>query len=99
MLQLFGDGRGQLDFIQNLQYKYVDLVSLELAASPEEEARESVTYRYHVLKAKLSFLQGKFKQFASLVRTKNPSLVLQAQKGLKGASQTSLGGPNHKPFK
>jgi len=89
ILQLFPDNRSRLDFVQNLQYKYVDLVSLDLEECLEEEVKESITYRYNIIKAKLSFLQSKFKQFSNVVKTKNPGLMVQMQKTFKGSNGTT----------
>ena len=85
----------QLDFIQNLQYKYIELVTLDLEGSTDENVKESVTFRYNMLKAKLGFLQSKFKQFSSVVKTKSPSLMMQMQKAFK-AGEKGL-GTSHPP--
>jgi hypothetical protein len=98
ILQLFPGNRAKLDFVQNLQYKYIDLVSLELEGSPEEEVKESITFRYNVIKAKLSYLQNKFKQFSTMVKTKNPSLMVQMQKTFK-SGQTGVPANHNKSWK
>ena len=89
ILQLQKDGKGKLDFIQNLEYKYVELVSIDFETSSEEAIREAITFRYNSVKAKLIFLQNRMKEFSSLVKTKNPSLLIQMQKSL------TLGGGSH----
>jgi hypothetical protein len=33
------DGRAQLDFIQNIEYKFIELLSLEFTSSSEEAIR------------------------------------------------------------
>lgn len=76
------DGRGKLDFIQNLEYKYIELISVEFETSSEEVIREAITFRYNSVKAKLIFLQNRMKDFSSLVKVKNPSLLIQMQKAL-----------------
>lgn len=82
ILQLHKDGRGKLDFIQNLEYKYIELISVEFETSSEEVIREAITFRYNSVKAKLIFLQNRMKDFSSLVKVKNPSLLIQMQKAL-----------------
>ena len=86
ILQLFPSNGAKLDFVQNLQYKYIDLVSLDLAGSSEDEVKESITFRYNIIKAKLSSLQNKFKQFSSIVKTKSPALMVQFQKSFKSGN-------------
>lgn len=79
---MFKDGKGRIDFIQNLEYKYIELVSLEFETSPEEAIREAISFRYNSVKAKLIFMQNRMKEFSSLVKVKNPSLLLQLQKSV-----------------
>ncbi len=87
ILQLFSDGRAKLDFLQNLHYKFVDLLTFELSSSDDDSIRESITYRYNIIKAKMMYLQSNFKQFSSIVKTKNPGLILQLEKTLKKNGQ------------
>lgn len=79
-----------MDFIQNLEYKYIELVSLEFETSPEEVIREAISYRYNSVKAKLIFLQNRMKEFSSMVRVKNPSLLIQMQKSVNSENNTKL---------
>mmetsp|Transcript_49778 Transcript_49778/g.41983 ORF Transcript_49778/g.41983 Transcript_49778/m.41983 type:complete len:130 (+) Transcript_49778:152-541(+) len=39
------DGLARLDFIQNMEYKFVELLTLEYMASSEEQVRQQITYR------------------------------------------------------
>ena len=41
------DGSARLDFIQNMEYKFVELLSCNFARSPEEVVRQQITYRYN----------------------------------------------------
>ena len=79
-----------MDFIQNLEYKYIELVSLEFETSPEEVIREAISYRYNSVKAKLIFLQNRMKEFSSMVRVKNPTLLIQMQKSVNSENNTKL---------
>ena len=45
-------GDAKLDFIQNIEYKFIELLSCEFKASAEEAVRQSITYRYNSLKSK-----------------------------------------------
>ena len=47
------DGYGRLDFIENLEYKFIELFSVDFMASSEEIIRHSITYRYNLIKVKL----------------------------------------------
>merc|ERR1719203_2353690 len=74
------DGQARLDFIQNMEYKFVELLSCDFAASPEEVIRQQITFRYTSMKTRLAVMQGRLQDINALVKVKNPSLLLQLQK-------------------
>jgi hypothetical protein len=74
------DGRARLDFIQNMEYKFVELLSGDFIASPEETVRQQITFRYNSIKSKLGLMQARLQDINALVKVKNPSLLLQLQK-------------------
>lgn len=76
------EGSAKLEFIQNIQYKFVELLSLDFVAISEENVREQITYRYNAAKSKLAAVEARVKDIYSLVKVKNPSLLLQLQKNL-----------------
>ncbi|CAG9332018.1 unnamed protein product [Blepharisma stoltei] len=74
------DGRARLDFIQNMEYKFIELLSLDFMASTEEMVRQQITYRYNAVKSKLAIMQARLQDINSVIKVKNPSLLLQLQK-------------------
>ena len=81
------DGSARLDFIQNIEYKFIELLSLEFANSPDDVVRRQIAYRYNAQKTKLSLLQDRINSISNLIKLKNPSLLLQIQKLVPGANQ------------
>ena len=77
------DGQGRLDFIQNIEYKFIELLSLDFMAGSEEAVRQHITFRYNAVKSKLALMQARLSDISSLVKVKNPSLLLQIQRGQK----------------
>ena len=75
------DGKARLDFIQNMEYKFIELLSCNFGASDEETVRQQITYRYNSVKSKLALMQARLQDINNLVKIKNPSLLLQLQKG------------------
>lgn len=75
-----GTGDGRMDFIQNMEYKFVELMSCAFERSPEEITQQHISYRYNSIKQKLALMQAKLFEINNLVKTKNPSLLLQLQK-------------------
>jgi len=74
------DGNARLDFIQNMEYKFVELLSCDFVASPEEVVRQQITFRYNSVKSRLALMQARLQDINALVKVKNPSLLLQLQK-------------------
>ena len=74
------DGSARLDFIQNMEYKFVELLSMDFHASTEEVIRQQITFRYNSVKSKLAIMQARLQDINAIVKIKNPSLLLQLQK-------------------
>ncbi|KAL6748222.1 hypothetical protein V8C86DRAFT_2884612 [Haematococcus lacustris] len=74
------NGEARLDFIQNMEYKFVELLSCRYVASSEEMVRAQVSYRYNVVKARMQLMQARLADINAMVKVKNPSLLLQLQK-------------------
>lgn len=74
------DGTAKLDFIQNIEYKFIELLSCDFMASPEDTVRQSITFRYNSVKSKVALMEARLKDVNNLVKVKNPSLLLQLQK-------------------
>jgi len=73
-------GRGHLDFIQNMEYKFVELLSCAFVAADDETVRQSITFRYNSVKSRLALMQARLQDINALVKVKNPSLLLQLQR-------------------
>ena len=74
------EGTARLDFIQNIEYKFIELLSLDFMNSPDDTVRKQIGYRYNALKSKLSLMQDRINQINNIVKLKNPSLLMQLQK-------------------
>jgi len=70
------DGSARLDFIQNMEYKFIELLSAQFQASSEETIRQSITFRYNSTKSKVAMMEGRLRDVNNLVKLKNPSLLL-----------------------
>lgn len=73
------DGRARLDFIQNMEYKFIELLSADFVRSPDDIVRQQISFRYNAIKAKLALVQAQQQDVFNIVKTKNPSLLLQMQ--------------------
>lgn len=83
VLIMHRDGTARLDFIQNIEFKFIELLSLDFMASTEETVRQQITFRYNSVKGKLAIMQARLQDLNSIVKVKNPSLLLQIKKSKK----------------
>lgn len=51
------DGRARLDFIQNMEYKFIELLSVDFMRASEDMIRQHITFRYSSMKSRLQVLQ------------------------------------------
>lgn len=77
-------GHARLDFIANMEYKFVELLSANFERSPDEVTRASISFRYNSLKSRLAMMTARLQDVQKLVQAKNPSLLLQLQKSVGG---------------
>jgi len=82
VLMLQKDGTARLDLLQNIDYKFIELLSLDFYASGEDSVRQQITYRYNLTRALYNQTQAKLKQISSSLKAKNPSLLMQIQKSI-----------------
>jgi hypothetical protein len=97
MFNVKTEGETQLSLIQNVETKFVELLSLPFSAAPQEFIQEKIAYRYNSIKARMLMFQGKLGEVMGLLKTKNPSLLLNLQKGSK-AGMSVLGRSNQIGF-
>ncbi len=69
-------GRARIDFIQNMEYKYVELLSCACLASDDETIREELAFRYNALKSRLAAETANYRELEALVKQKSPHLLL-----------------------
>lgn len=74
------EGTARLDFIQNIEYKFIELLSIDFVNSPDDTVRKQIAYRYNSLRTKFELTQNRINTISNIVKLKNPSLLLQIQK-------------------
>lgn len=56
-----------LRLMQNMEYKFVELLSCQFQASSEEHVKQQVTYRYNAVKSRLALMQARLADINALV--------------------------------
>lgn len=88
---MLSDSEARLDFIQNMEYKFVELMYCVCVRSPEETVQQHITFRYNSMKQRLTIMQSRLQEINNLVKIKNPSLLLQLQKTSSLPTPNSVG--------
>ena len=83
------EGTARLDFIQNIEYKFIELLSIDFVNSPDDTVRKQISYRYNALRTKIELVQNRIQAISNIVKIKNPSLLLQIQKAPAKLNLTS----------
>ena len=52
---------------QNMEYKFVELMSCQFQASSEDHIKQQVTYRYNAVKSRLALMQARLADINALV--------------------------------
>jgi hypothetical protein len=84
------EGTARLDFIQNIEYKFIELLSIDFVNSPDDTVRRQIAYRYNALRSKLELMQNRIQTISNIVKLKNPSLLLQIQKAPSKLNSSSM---------
>eukprot|EP01138_Halocafeteria_seosinensis_P001814 gb/GECG01001857.1/.p1 GENE.gb/GECG01001857.1/~~gb/GECG01001857.1/.p1 ORF type:complete len:322 (+),score=40.00 gb/GECG01001857.1/:1-966(+) len=69
------EGHARLDFIQNLEYKFIELLSINFERSSDEMIREHIIYKHNALKSRLTMVENQFQEVMQAIRSKHPSLL------------------------
>lgn len=70
ILLLQPNGEACLQLVQNLEYKFIELLSLPFRESSEQVIRQHVTYRYNALRSRLGIMTAKLQDVSALVKVK-----------------------------
>jgi hypothetical protein len=70
VLLLGADGSANLEFVQNIEYKFIDLLVLPFRESPEQVVRQHITYRYNAIRSRLSIVTARLQDVSALVRVR-----------------------------
>ncbi|SCQ16806.1 conserved Plasmodium protein, unknown function [Plasmodium ovale] len=90
------NGKAQLDFIKNMEYKFIELLTCEFIQSSEDAIRENIMYRYTVVKSKNAIMSKRLRDVSLLIKSKNPSLLLQLQKTASRQMELAIGKKSNK---
>ena len=86
------DGTAKLNFEQNIQYKRVELLSIDFVNSPDDMVKKQISYRYNIIRTKLELSLNRIQSINNIIKNKNPSLLLQIQKSPTKLNLTTKSG-------
>ncbi len=80
----------RLDFLQNLEYKFVQLLRISFVRSSDDTVQSHIIFRYNSAKQRLAAAQTQLNEITNFVKVKNPSLLLQLAKHQLQAGTSQL---------
>ena len=57
-----------------MEYKFVELLSCNFIASPEDVIRAHICFRYNILKSRLALVQARLQDIESLIKVVDPAV-------------------------
>jgi len=72
---LSADGVGQMNIIENIEYKFLEVISLKFSSITDEIIRLHITYRFNLQRAKMMSVKNKLNEIVQIVKLKNCSLL------------------------
>ena len=84
----------RLDILENLEYKRIILLSLDFHELDEESLKNYVVYRFTKIKMNKQIINKKLRDVFSLLKIKNPQLLLELEK--KEKQRDTSKGSAHK---
>lgn len=73
---------GALIFTEILEFKTLNIITLNFLPSNELFLRKSIIYRYNTMKARYSLIEEKINDLLTVLKEKNPLLLVYLQKNL-----------------
>ena len=73
IFSLHNDSEARLDFIQNMEYKFLDLLVLPFHECSDAIVRQHVTYRYKAVRTRLTVMTQKLQDVSALVKVRPAS--------------------------
>ena len=86
----------KFEVLQNVEYKNVSLFSMECKPAGEVQTKRLASFRYQLLRARLSDCQSRLAEVHNLIKLKNPSLLLQLHQNSRSVAPTPR--PKPSPF-
>jgi Centriolar protein SAS N-terminal domain len=78
----------RMDFLQNMEYKFIELLSVDYVQTAQDLVKHHITYRYHTAKNRVAMLHTRLQEINQIIKLKNPSLLLQIQKATGSGSRS-----------
>ena len=74
------DSTATLTFHQILEYKSINILTLNLKLGDEDEINKHVSYKYKMISHNLMESRKKLEEVCDILKLKNPSLISQINK-------------------
>ena len=76
------EGTARLDFIQNIEYKFIELLSIDFVNSPDDTVRKQISYRYNAMRAVQDMVQNRIDIINGVLKDIDPELITDVKKAI-----------------
>jgi hypothetical protein len=81
------EGLGRLDIVQNMSYKFMEVISCEFKISPDDVVRKSIIYRYNQQVSKMKDTEDQINEMEKLIRHRAAGLLPSVKKITKSLAK------------
>lgn len=81
------EGLGRLDIVQNMSYKFMEVISCEFKISPDDVVRKSIIYRYNQQVSKMKDTEEQINEMEKLIRHRAAGLLPAVKKITKSLAK------------
>ena len=93
VLNVHKDKKVSMELLENLEYKFVQLVKMNFELAPEELINEQIKYRYNSMRAMEDIMKNRIDVVNGVLKDLDPPLILEVKReilGLKLDNNSSL---------
>lgn len=87
VLNLKTDKKAKMELMENLEYKIVELISLEFSQASQDLISKQISYRYNSMRAVEDLMQNKIDIINNILKENDPQLITEVKNELSKSNE------------
>ena len=102
VLNIKSDKKAVMELLENLEYKFVELINLNFVPASDDLIREQISYRYNSMRAVHEITQSRIEIINGVLKDHDPQLIDEVKREISkvnkdnGIKSRSIKGKNNK---